>query len=82
MAEYDRIGPESFFKKYGYGPAKSYFLSYDGRLYASKAIDGVAIRYQDPGTSPLTSASFSGGKPVMKKLRTLGFEIVVTTQKI
>jgi hypothetical protein len=46
IAEFDRLGREAFLEKSGYGPARRCFLEYDGRLYGSKAIVGVAYGYQ------------------------------------
>ena len=52
IAECDRVGQETFLKKYGFQPARSYFLVHDGRRYDSKAIAGVAHGYQFPGQVP------------------------------
>lgn len=43
MAEYDRLGREAFLEKYGFRPARSYFVEHKGRRYDSKAIVGVAV---------------------------------------
>ena len=42
MTEYDELGRDAFLARYGYGPARSYFVVHDGRRYDSKAIAGVA----------------------------------------
>ena len=47
IAEFDRIGQEKFLQKYGFGQARSYFLLYNEKEYASKAIAGAAHGYQD-----------------------------------
>ena len=71
-----RLGRESFLDKYGFGPAKLYRLVYDGRIYDSKAIVGVAHQYVRAGLGPLTS--FSGGaKTVQPVLESLGFTVRV-----
>ena len=58
IAECDRVGQETFLKKYGFHPARSYFLVHDGRRYDSKAIAGVAHGYQFPGQGPLHASEF------------------------
>jgi hypothetical protein len=40
IAEYDQLGRESFLARYGFGPARSYFLLHNGKRYDSKAIAG------------------------------------------
>ena len=75
IAEYDKLGAESFLSKYGFGPAKRYLLLHNGNHYDSKAIAGVAYGIQF-GRS-LTASDFSGGiKTVVPKLKSLGFEVV------
>jgi 5-methylcytosine-specific restriction protein A len=75
--EYDRIGRESFLKKYGFGKAKNYYLLHRGKHYDSKAITGAAFRYQFG--KPLIAKKFSGGKAtVFPKLKSLGFHVVAT----
>jgi 5-methylcytosine-specific restriction enzyme A len=78
MAEYNALGGEGFLRKYGYRPARVYFLvDDDGRRYPSKAIAGAAHGYITTGSSPLTAAEFSGGeKTVATKLRELDFEVI------
>lgn len=77
VAEYDSLGQQAFLTKYGYGPARSYFLRYSGRLYDSKAVVGVALGYQFPARGPLRADEFSGGeRTVKRKLEELGFEVV------
>lgn len=44
MVEFDRLGRTDFISKYGFRPARSYFVIHDGRSYDSKAIVG-AFRY-------------------------------------
>ena len=59
IAEYDAIGSNAFLDKYGYRPARSYFLVHGGRRYPSKAIAGVAHGYMSTGSAPLRAAAFS-----------------------
>jgi len=78
IIEYDRIGEKAFLSKYGFGRARAYFLVADGKEYPSKAIAGVAHKYQFPKTGPLSSADFVGGYATVKpKLESLGFKIRV-----
>jgi 5-methylcytosine-specific restriction protein A len=73
--EYDQLGGEAFLAKYGFGPAKDYFVIRDGKSYDSKAIAGAAHGYL-PGCAPLRSDEFSGGKAtVAPRLRLLGFHV-------
>jgi len=79
IKEFDRLGQEKFLDSYGFAPSREYVLLFDGREYDSKAIAGVAHKYQFPEQGALSSGSFSGGVSsgaAAKKLATLGFEIV------
>jgi 5-methylcytosine-specific restriction protein A len=73
--EYDNVGGEAFRAKYGFGPAKDYFVIRDGRSYDSKAIAGAGHGYL-PGGQPLHADEFSGGEAtVVRHLRQLGFHV-------
>lgn len=79
--EYDRLGREAFLDKYGFKPARSYFVRHQGKLYDSKALAGAALAYQPGVSRPMPWQAFSGGQDtVMKKLKGLGFEIVRTRE--
>ncbi|MEV7005872.1 hypothetical protein [Streptosporangium sp. NPDC051022] len=76
IEECDELGRDVFLERYGYRPARGYFLVYEGRKYDSKAVAGVAHR----GVTgrPLRPSEFSGGNAtVARALSQLGF--VVTT---
>lgn len=74
MQEFDRMEPDAFYRKYGFGKALKFFILHNGRHYDSKAIAAVAHRHQFG--SPLKN-TFSGGiATVVPVLRRLGFEIV------
>lgn len=74
--EYDRIGRHAFLERYGFGPAKTYFLTVDGQHYDSKAIVGAAHGMLD-GQRPLRADEFYGGRAVVVALlERLGFEVV------
>jgi MoxR-like ATPase len=76
MAEYDKLGRDAFLTRYGYGPARSYFVVHEGKRYDSKALAGVAVGRQFPASGPLTASEFSGGEATVKaKLEELGFEV-------
>jgi 5-methylcytosine-specific restriction protein A len=80
LSEFDRIGRDAFLRKYGFGPARAYFLVHDGKQYDSKAIIGAAHSYQF--AVPLRSEDFSGGEQtVARKLESLGFQIAGVSDK-
>lgn len=60
IAEHDERGREAFLAFYGFGKAQSYVLVHEGREYDSKAIAGVAHKW-DQGRA-LAPDEFSGGK--------------------
>ncbi|GAA2136473.1 HNH endonuclease [Streptomyces synnematoformans] len=60
IAEHDELGRERFLSAYGFGRARSYLLIHQGQEYDSKAIAGVAHKW-DQGRA-LRSEEFSGGK--------------------
>jgi 5-methylcytosine-specific restriction protein A len=75
VAEYDRLGPDRFLEKYGFGAARSYWLVVDGKTYDSKAIVGAAHGYL-PDRKPLAAADFSGGAATVGRLLSgLGFQV-------
>jgi len=79
IKEFDRLGREQFLESYGFAPATEYLLLFEGREYDSKAIAGVAHKYEFPEQGALLPDSFSGGvssSAAAKKLGSLGFEIV------
>jgi 5-methylcytosine-specific restriction enzyme A len=75
IAECDRLGRERFLERYGFDPARQYFLWHDGVYYDSKAIVGVAHRYV--AGQPLAAGQFSGGRQTVGRLlEHLGFEVI------
>jgi hypothetical protein len=75
IKEYDELGREAFLKKYGFGPARSYYVVHDGKRYDSKAIAGVAYGLQHPGRGHLAGRDFVGGaSTVQPVLEALGFD--------
>jgi putative restriction endonuclease len=82
IEEYERLGRSRFLKKYGYAEAKRYLVQYKGKFYDSKAIAGVAHKYQFPDDGPLRAMDFSGGEAtVQKRLEHLGFVVLVLPRK-
>lgn len=82
VAEYDRVGKQSFLDTYGFRPSTRYELAIGDRTYVSKAIVGVAYGYEHPGEGPLSAGSFSGGIDpgnAAWQLQRLGFNIVEIT---
>jgi 5-methylcytosine-specific restriction protein A len=80
VEEFDRLGRDAFLEKYGFRPARGYFLVVGGRRYDSKAIAGAAHEYQFPDQGPLRPVDFSGGDATVKrKLESLGFTVHLTS---
>lgn len=78
LQECDSLGRDRFLEHYGFRRAKSYYLSFEGRLYDSKAIIGVAHKYQFPLQGALRPSQFTGGRHTAKAiLERLGFTVVV-----
>ncbi|MFF3018697.1 HNH endonuclease [Streptomyces sp. NPDC057939] len=74
VAEHDEMGREAFLSMYGFGEARSYVLVHEGREYDSKAIAGVAHKW-DQGRA-LKPGEFSGGKDhAAAWLKRLGFQV-------
>ena len=67
IAEFDRLGRDEFLSRHNFGRARAYFLRYDGRLYDSKAIAGVAHGYQWRDRGPLQAHEFSGGEETVRR---------------
>jgi 5-methylcytosine-specific restriction protein B len=75
MDEHDRLGEPAFVAKYGFGPARTFFVLRDGTRYPSKAIVGAAHGYQHPDRGPLTSTDIRGGARIVSKLEELNFDV-------
>jgi 5-methylcytosine-specific restriction protein A len=81
IAECDSLGRDVFLEKYGYKPSRLYPLKYNGQIYDSKAIAGVAVGKRH-GT-PLKANEFTGGvATVVRVLRQLGFELGPNVQPV
>ncbi|WP_292959675.1 HNH endonuclease [Novosphingobium sp. UBA1939] len=75
IAEYDRIGQQAFYEKYGFRDATAYWLVHNGKRYASKAIANVAQAHgmRIPYDHRIKKA---GGVPLIKRLRAVGFTVI------
>jgi hypothetical protein len=72
--EYDRLGPDDFFTKHGFGPSRSYELMWQKRHYPHKAILGTA--YELATGTRLGAGEFEGGKSgAVTVLQNLGFTV-------
>ncbi|GAA2056370.1 type IV restriction endonuclease McrA [Streptomyces cheonanensis] len=77
IAEHDRLGLERFRDTYGYRAAVTYLLEYEGKQYDSKAIVGVAHKYDFGVALKPSTPGFSGGlKHAVAWLRREGFTVV------
>ena len=78
LNEHGRLGQAEFLKVYGFGRSREYVVRdpRTGEWADSKAVAGVALAFQYPGTGGLHAADFSGGDAtVVPKLIELGFEV-------
>ena len=75
LAEAEAIGQEAFLTKYGFGPARSYFVEWNGERYDSKAIAGAAHGYLLGGAALAASEFSRAESSVASQLRQLGFTV-------
>jgi hypothetical protein len=74
IKEYDRLGPERFFSKHGFGPSRTYELVWDEHRYPHKAILGAAFELATG--QRFGSGDFEGGKSgAVAVLTQLGFTV-------
>lgn len=74
IAEHDKLGREAFLSTYHFGKAHSYVLMHEGQEYDSKAIAGVAHKWNQGRA--LAPSEFSGGKEhAAAWLKRLGFQV-------
>jgi 5-methylcytosine-specific restriction protein A len=74
IREYDELGQDEFLARHRFGRTRKYVLVLDGKAYDSKAIFGVAHRYETGKALP--ASAFSGGvRHAVAWLKELGFEI-------
>lgn len=74
LGEYDRMGAEAFFHRFGFAPTTTYDLLQDGKTYPPKAMLGAA--YELATGERLASGDFEGGKSgAVKVLTAMGFRV-------
>ncbi len=79
LDEFARLGQVAFLELHGFGPSRDYLVRnpVTGDWADSKAIAGVALGYQHPGSGGLKAKQFSGGeRTVQARLSSLGFEVM------
>ena len=77
IKEFDEIGQSAFLDRYGFGKSTSYYLLFEGKIYDSKAIAGVAFGIENPELGYLSRGQFSGGeKTVQRVFEKLGFTVI------
>jgi 5-methylcytosine-specific restriction protein A len=82
LDEFDELGREAFLKRYGFKPARAFFVVRDEVQYDSKAIAGAAHGHIAPGWLPMRASEFSGGdETVAPALKALGFNVQNLTGK-
>ncbi|MER6021194.1 HNH endonuclease [Streptomyces anulatus] len=74
LTEYDDLGQDKFLSKYGYRPATGYLLLHEERTYDSKAIAGVAHKF-DQGRALRPDELIGGRSHAARWLARLGFTI-------
>jgi len=83
LEEYDLKGRDVFLSEYGFSPARKYVLIHGHNRYDSKAICGVAHRFDQPRLGALRAEDFSGGvRTVVRKLQALGFAVLDELPKL
>ncbi len=78
LDEYSQTGQAVFLNRHGFGKASDFLVRNPrtGDWADSKAIAGVALAYQHPGSGGLGADQFSGGEAtVVPRLTRLGFEV-------
>ena len=76
IEEFRTLGRDTFLAKYGFGPARDYFLVDRNERFDSKAVAAAAHGTQFPKEGPLKAGQFSGGDAtVRRKLEELGFTV-------
>lgn len=78
LDEFSRKGQAAFLREHGFGRSREYVVRNPrtGDWADSKAIAGVALRYQFPGSGGLRADRFSGGElTVAPRLMSLGFDV-------
>ena len=77
LNEYDQVGADAFLAKYGFGPARSYFVVRDGKRYDSKAIVGVAYGYQHPAEGRGCGRGYIRSRFLHRSLRIISSSLAI-----
>ena len=78
LDEYSRLGQSAFLSRHGFGKSRDYLVCNPrtGDWADSKAVAGVALAYQYPGSGGLRAGQFSGDEATVAPLLSgLGFEV-------
>ena len=78
LDEFSQLGQSAFLSRHGFGRSRDYLVRNPstGDWADSKAVAGVALAYQYPGSGGLRAGQFSGGEAtVAPRLSGLGFEV-------
>lgn len=79
LNDFDEKGRDQFLADSNFGASKRYFVRWEGRLYDAKAVAGRALELQHADLSDLPHDAFHGGTPVKRRLKELGFKVVLTS---
>jgi len=74
MEEFRVLGRDAFIEKYGFRRSRDFFVVHEGRAYDSKPLAAAAHGHQR-GFEPLEPDDFSGGDPVIRAFKRLGFHV-------
>ena len=75
IKEYDKIGLDEMFRKYGGGPSKQYNLVYKGKCYPQKLIARVAHGYLPWKQSLEARGGGTGARRIRNHLQKLALRI-------
>src|SRR5690349_12210781 len=75
IAEFDRVGRDTFLELSEIGPAKKHFIIENGQQYDAKAIWAVAHHHQFPHEEKLTKHNWHHGRALRALYGKLGFII-------
>ena len=78
LDEFSQLGQSAFLSRHGFGKSRDFLVRNPrtGDWADSKAVAGVALAYQYPGSDALRAGQFSGGEAtVTLRLTGLGFEV-------
>jgi hypothetical protein len=77
MAEHDRVGSRDFLARYRFGRAHDATLWHGGEEYDARALIGLAYLRATGQTIPADQFATGGEDAAVRRLRGLGFDVVV-----